>query len=233
MTVHDDLVYVAWARDHAARALLKARGAAHAVFVADEASYLPVVVLIIRMAESAARVSVEYRRSYPDVPWLDITAAKARVQPNPFSDDPEAAWEIASGPLETWHAALDALLPEGFGEGIDAEPGPGSASSEASAERRPRVEISRDRLAYLCRQHGIRRLLLFGSALRDDFGPQSDVDLLVEFEPGADPSWRLPSVELEFSEAFGGHPVEMIEPECLDRYIRRRVLDEAEEIYAA
>lgn len=233
MTLHDDLVYVAWARDHAGRALAKVRGVARADFVADETSYLPVLVLLVRMSESAARVSAEYRDEHPGVPWSDIADAKARVQPDPFSDDPAAGWEMATGPLETWHAALDALLPEGFGEA------PGGASETAAPQRgsggarRPRVEISRGRLADLCRRHRVRRLLLFGSALRDDFGPQSDVDLLVEFEPGTDPSWRLPSVEKEFSEAFDGHPVEMVEAECLDKYIRRRVLDEAEEIYAA
>lgn len=233
MTLHDDLVYVAWARDHAGRALAKVCGVACADFVADETSYLPVLVLLVRMSESAARVSAEYRAEHRDVPWSDIAGAKARVQPDPFTDDPDAGWDMATGPLEGWHAALDALLPARFGEAPSGVSETTTAHRGSGGARRPRVEISRERLADLCTRHGVRRLLLFGSALRDDFGPLSDVDLLVEFEPGADPSWRLPSVEQEFSEAFGGHPVEMVEPECLDKYIRRRVLEEAEEIYAA
>lgn len=233
MTRHDDTVYVAWARDHAGRALAKVRGLTRVDFIADETTYLPVLVLLARMSESAARVSGDYRKQHGDVAWSEIEGVKSRVQPDPFSDDPEAGWEIASGPLERWCAALDALVPQGFG----AEPTGASrtASTQRVAEdaRRPRVEISRERLDALCRRYGVRRLLLFGSALRDDFGPASDVDLLVEFEPGADPAWRLASVEQEFSQAFGGHPVEMVEPECLDKYIRSRVLEQAEEIYAA
>lgn len=233
VTEHDDTVYVAWARDHASRALAKVRGVARAEFVADETRYLPVLVLLIRMSESAARVSPGYREQHRGVPWGAIEGVKARVQPDPFTDDPEAGWQIADGPLERWHAALDALVPEGFGD----EPVVASAATRmrrgVEGPNRPRLEISRERLDDLCRRHGVRRLLLFGSALRDDFGPASDVDLVVEFEPGADPAWRLASVEEEFSQAFGGHPVEMVEPECLDRYIRHRVLEQAEEIYAA
>ena len=232
MTEHDDTVYVAWARDHAGRALAKVRGVTRVDFIADDTRYLPVLVLLVRMSESAARVSGEYRKRHGGVPWSEIEGVKARVQPDPFTDDPEAGWQIAGGPLERWLAALDALVPEGFGEEpTGASPTAGTRGAEGA--RRPRVKISRERLGDLCRRHGVRRLLLFGSALRDDFGPASDVDLLVEFEPGADPAWRLASVEEEFSQAFGGHPVEMVEPECLDKYIRRRVLEQAEEIYAA
>lgn len=233
MTYHDDTVYVAWARDHAGRALVKVRGVRREDFVADETRYLPVLVLLVRMSESAAKVSAEYRAEHGHVPWSDIAGVKARVQPDPFSDDPEAGWEIVAGPLAAWHAALDGLVPNTFGDAGDATPSTTPSGHRAAGGRRPRVEIAQERLADLCRRHGVRRLLLFGSALRDDFGPTSDVDLVVEFEPGADPSWRLSTVEEEFSAAFGGHPVEMVEPECLDRYIRGRVLEEAEEIYAA
>ncbi|UCG44498.1 MAG: nucleotidyltransferase domain-containing protein, partial [candidate division WOR-3 bacterium] len=48
-----------------------------------------------------------------------------------------------------------------------------------------RVEVDQERIAEFCRRHHIRRLSLFGSVLRDDFGPESDIDALVEFEPGA------------------------------------------------
>lgn len=237
MTQHDDTVYIAWARDHAGRALAKTRGLARATFISDETRYLPVIVLLVRMAENIGRISDVFREANAQVPWSDIAAVKARVQPDPFSDDPAAAWDIVIGPLDGWHASMDALVPQGLGEPGGAAPDRTRGSSRDSAlsrsASRPRVQISRDRLVDLCKRHGVRRLSLFGSALRDDFGPASDIDLLVEFEPDADPSWRLASVEQEFSEAFEGHPVEMVESECLDKYIRHRVLEEAEEIYAA
>ena len=233
MTHHDDTVYVAWARDHAGRALVKILGVRREEFVADESRYLPVLVLLVRMSESAAKVSAGYRMGHGDVPWSDIAGVKARVQPDVFSDDPQAVWEIAAGPLAAWHDALDDLVPIAFGALDDAAPTTIPPGGRAASRGRPRVQIAQERLADLCKRHGVRRLRLFGSALRDDFGPLSDVDLLVEFEPGADPSWRLSTVEEEFSEVFGGHPVEMVEPECLDRYIRTRVLEEAQEIYAA
>jgi predicted nucleotidyltransferase/uncharacterized protein with HEPN domain len=215
--------------------LAKTSGLAQATFISDEMRYLPVIVLLVRMADSVGRLSHHFREANAQVPWSEIAAVKSRVQPDPFSDDPAAAWDIVAGPLQAWHAEMDALVPAGFGEPADAEPGGPHGESHGSPRTgtRPRVRISGDRLADLCRRHGVRRLSLFGSALRDDFGPASDVDLLVEFEPGADPSWRLASVEREFSEAFDGHPVEMVEPDCLDKYIRHRVLEEAEEIYAA
>lgn len=56
-------------------------------------------------------------------------------------------------------------------------------------DKQPRIRIPNDRLADFCRRHHIRRLSLFGSALRDDFGPNSDIDVLVEFETGKTPSF--------------------------------------------
>ena len=61
------------------------------------------------------------------------------------------------------------------------------------------VSISRDALAAFCHEHGIKRLSIFGSALREDFGPESDIDVLVEFEPDRIPgllaawNWNYPS----------------------------------------
>lgn len=63
------------------------------------------------------------------------------------------------------------------------------------------LDISREQIAEFCRRHHIRWLAVYGSALRDDFGPDSDVDVLVEFEPGRTPGLAF----FELSPIFGGH----------------------------
>ena len=91
------------------------------------------------------------------------------------------------------------------------------------------VSTSRDALAEFCREHGIRRLSVFGSALREDFGPESDVDVLVEFEPARTPGLLgVARIELELSELFAGRKVDLRTPEDLSRYFRQEVLDTAE-----
>ncbi|MEF3168822.1 MAG: nucleotidyltransferase family protein [Deltaproteobacteria bacterium] len=94
--------------------------------------------------------------------------------------------------------------------------------------------ILRERLAAYCREHGIRRLAIFGSALRDDFRPDSDVDVLVEFDPARIPTlFDVAGMEQELSEFFGGRKVDLRTPEDLSRYFRQQVMSEAEVQYAA
>ncbi len=96
-------------------------------------------------------------------------------------------------------------------------------------EMNNQVSTSRDALAEFCREHGIRRLSVFGSALREDFGPESDVDVLVEFEPARTPGLLgVARIELELSELFAGRKVDLRTPEDLSRYFRQEVLDTAE-----
>lgn len=94
------------------------------------------------------------------------------------------------------------------------------------------VPLSRDALAAFCREHGIRRLAIFGSALRKDFRPESDIDVLVEFEPDRTPGLLgVARMELELSELFSGRKVDLRTPEDLSRYFRQDVLDTAEVQY--
>jgi predicted nucleotidyltransferase len=96
------------------------------------------------------------------------------------------------------------------------------------------LTIARERLAAYCQEHGIRRLAIFGSALRDDFRADSDIDVLVEFEPDHIPSLLgIARMERELSAFFGGRKVDLRTPEDLSRYFRQRVLAEAEVQYAA
>ena len=95
-----------------------------------------------------------------------------------------------------------------------------------------RLTIDRQAVAAFCRRHHVRRLALFGSVLRDDFTPESDVDVLVEFEPGFVPGLRFFSMEEELSTILG-RKVDLNTPGFLSRYFRDRVLAEAETQYVA
>jgi uncharacterized protein len=92
------------------------------------------------------------------------------------------------------------------------------------------IEIPKERLAEFCRRHHVRRLALFGSVLRDDFRPESDIDVLVEFEPGTKLGLRFFSIERELSEILG-RKVDLNTPGFLGEYLREKVLGEAEVQY--
>jgi hypothetical protein len=95
-----------------------------------------------------------------------------------------------------------------------------------------RIPIDRDRIADFCRRHHIRRLSFFGSVLRDDFTPESDVDVLVEFEAGKTPGWVFFEFQDELSEILG-QKVDLNTPGFLSKYFRDDVMKEAEPVYVA
>ena len=93
--------------------------------------------------------------------------------------------------------------------------------------------MDRDRIAEFCRRHHIRKLSLFGSVLGDDFRSDSDIDVLVEFEPERGTGFLgLARMETELSEILGGRKVDLRTPNELSRYFRSRVLARAEVQYA-
>ena len=95
------------------------------------------------------------------------------------------------------------------------------------------VTIPKERIAAFCRRHPIRKLSLFGSVLRDDFRPESDVDVLVEFEPGASAGFfSLAEMELELTDLMKRR-VDLRTPAELSRYFRDEVLKEAEVQYVS
>ena len=97
-----------------------------------------------------------------------------------------------------------------------------------------KVKLPKQKVADFCRRYNIRRLAVFGSALREDFRPDSDLDVLVEFEPEHTPGLiRLAGMEIELSALVGGRKVDINTPLCLSRFFRDEVLAEAEPIYVA
>jgi len=99
---------------------------------------------------------------------------------------------------------------------------------------RTKIRVPKEKLATFCQRHHIRKLAFFGSVLRDDFTPESDIDVLVEFEPGARVGlFDLYDMEQELSRLLGGKKVDMNTPRSLSKYFREEVLTQAEVYYAA
>ena len=95
-----------------------------------------------------------------------------------------------------------------------------------------RLNVSLETLEAFCQRHHIRKLAIFGSVLRDDFKPESDVDVLVEFDPHHIPGYiRLAGIALELA-GIMGRQVDLNTPNMLSRYFRNQVLAHAEVQYA-
>jgi predicted nucleotidyltransferase len=98
--------------------------------------------------------------------------------------------------------------------------------------KRLNIDIPEDRIREFCLRNGIRKLSFYGSVLRDDFGPDSDIDVLVEFEPERIPGLDFFGMEEELSEILG-MKVDLNTPGFLSKRFRDRVLAEAEVLYVA
>jgi predicted nucleotidyltransferase len=96
--------------------------------------------------------------------------------------------------------------------------------------RQQAVTIPREELADFCRRRGIRKLALFGSIVRDDFGPHSDIDVLVEFEPGVRTGLRFFTIQEELSTLLGRR-VDLNTAAFLSRHFRDQASAEAEVLY--
>lgn len=96
-----------------------------------------------------------------------------------------------------------------------------------------RIRIPRKSLAQFCRRHHIRKLSLFGSVLTDEFRADSDLDVLVEFEPGHTPGLAIIDLERELAELLGGeHKVDIVNEKYLNPRLRQRILETAQVQYA-
>ncbi len=94
------------------------------------------------------------------------------------------------------------------------------------------IDIPLPQIAEFCKRNHIRRMALFGSVVRDDFTPDSDIDILVEFEPGARTGLRFFAMERELSELLG-RKVDLNTPGFLHADFRDEIQQEAEDIYVA
>jgi hypothetical protein len=130
-------------------------------------------------------------------------------------------------------AELKSLADKGIFSSIEISRNlPGSDSQSLNSN--PNIKIPSRKIARFCRKHHIQRLSLFGSVLRDDFGTDSDVDILVEFSPGHTPGYfGLFDMETEFSALMGGRKADIRTSQDLSRYFRDQVIREARALYEA
>ncbi len=151
--------------------------------------------------------------------WETTLLADNRIEPIPCG---EREWESGDG-----RPILEIARREGVV--IEAQPsGPGTSAW---------ISLPQAEIQAFCRRHRIQRLALFGSVLRDDFGPDSDVDVLVDFEEGAEPGLlEIVALQDELSRILG-RAVDLVERKAVEQsenYIRRRhILDTAETVYVA
>ena len=94
------------------------------------------------------------------------------------------------------------------------------------------IDIPYEAIAEFCRRNDIRKLSLFGSVLREEFTPESDVDVLVEFEAGKTPGLAFLSMADEV-ERLLGREVDFVTPNALSKYYKDKVLAEAEPLFVA
>lgn len=92
------------------------------------------------------------------------------------------------------------------------------------------IPLPKEAIVRFCNRHHIQRLALFGSVLRDDFSPESDVDVLVQFEPGKAPGWEFFRMQDELADLLGRR-VDLNTPGFLSPYFREQVLLAAETVY--
>jgi predicted nucleotidyltransferase len=106
-------------------------------------------------------------------------------------------------------------------------------SAKGTTLPEPHLSLPADLVIEFCRRHHVRRLSLFGSVLRNDFRPDSDVDVLVEFEPGRVIGLRIALMEQELAQMLNGRTVDLRTPNELSPYFRDEVMREARAIHGA
>jgi predicted nucleotidyltransferase len=151
--------------------------------------------------------------------WETTLHVDIRIEPIPCG---EREWESGGG---------RPILEIARREGVIIEAGHEPPAPSA------RISIPQDEIRAFCERHHIRSLAMFGSVLREDFQPDSDIDILVDFEQDAEPGlFELVGIQDELS-AVLGRQVDLVERKAVERsenYIRRRhILDSAETVYVA
>jgi hypothetical protein len=179
--------------------------------------------LVVEADELARRRGASRSAVVADALEAHVLASNQVERTNHVSEPPGSAYT-----LRLTNEALLAELGRRLGAGSMADPGFGPPVLDG-----PRVGFDRDRLAAVCRRHRIAKLSLFGSVLTDAFGPDSDVDVLVEFERGHTPGLGISDVEDDLSALFGGRPVDLVTLPSLHRLLRERVVESAVVQFAA
>jgi hypothetical protein len=220
MSYHDDTVPLRHMLDDARRALeLAVPGDAREQQLRD----LALQRLVTAVGDSARRVTEATRGRHPSVAWDALVRAGDRIRAEYDSVDVDSLRETVGTSYPALVVHLDDAL------AIEARRSVPPPSPRAAGLTIP---VPRQRLAELCQRYHIRRLALFGSALREDFAPGSDVDVLVEFEPGHTPGLGFFTLQEDLASMFG-RPIDLLTRNSLSPYMRERVLAQAEDLFVA
>ena len=96
------------------------------------------------------------------------------------------------------------------------------------------IKVPVYQIKQLCEKYHINKFALFGSVLRDDFNPDSDIDVLVEFQPEHTPGFiKLYQIQEEISQIFNGRKIDLVTPKFLNYQIKDKILAEMEVCYVA
>ena len=233
MTRHDDTLYVALMRDEIRGVLEAVEGCSRDEFVTDELHIGAAAFHFTRLAERPLKASAAFRVAHPEIPWEDLAGIRDRVEPELFHEDAAVMWEIATSEFPALVDALEALLPPDelwrYRKDDDSDEELAWPASEPDVS--PRVPIPTAALDEICRRYDVRRIRFCGSVLRDDFGPDSDIDMMVELGPNAPRGWDVLRLDEELSELFG-HEADVMHGRPV-RYIRDQMLAEAKTVYMA
>lgn len=223
MSFHDDTIPLRHMLDGARAAVEVASGSRRP----GSLDHLALREAVRRVGTAASHVSGPTRVRHPGVAWEELAREGARLVAEYDRVDSVAVRQAVE---ERFPALVDHL--ERVLAAEEHRPLPAAAESVPADQVTRRLAVSPSVLAEFCRRRHIKRLLLFGSVLRADFGPASDVDVLVEFEPGRVPGLAFFAIQDELA-ALLGRPTDLVTAGSVDRYLRDRVLQEAQEVYAS
>ncbi len=243
MTQHDDTLYVALMRDEIREAMDTVGRSTLEEFAADRTGPHVVAYHFMRLATRPLKASDSFRAAHPEIPWNDLAEIRARVEDEHFHGDPAEMWRIVTTEFPVIVEQLEALLPveptwryqedRAADKGVMSQADTGACEVDPAAEARLHslLDTRVDAFRGLCRQYDVKCIRLFGSVLRDDFGPDSDVDMMVDFGPGAPSGWKVFGFDDELSGLLG-HTADVMHGQPV-RYIGDQILDEARTVYVA
>lgn len=182
------------------------------------------IATIEMIGEAAARITPAYQEQHPEIPWQRLIQAGHRLREDYAQPDLDLVWRLVTEDLPAVAVVLEEIVPQ-------VPPAAPLVTGQPDGVNN-HVSLPTRQLDTFCRHHHIRKLALFGSALRSDFHADSDIDLLVEFEPGYPVGLlEMAGMELELSQLLG-RKVDLPTPGDLNRAFRQTVVDTAQVLYA-
>jgi uncharacterized protein len=216
MSRHRDLVYLGTLLDVARRASATAATVTKEEFDREDRVHFALAYLVRAAAKSAAKVPAHVREEHPEIDWIGLEDLW-NVLDEELKTDFERVWHAAREKLPVLVRQLSRFTPN---DPADVQP---TASSSRLV-----LEIPHEELAEFCTKWHVRRLAFFGSVVRNDFGPESDVDVLVEFTEGKTPGLEFyGAMPDDFSRIVGGRKVDLVTFNSINRWMRGHVLAEA------